>query len=220
MPDVFVTPNKKPADATPQLDTKQTEKLSENNPPKKPFTRLLGMLTTFRRNPGGVELVGQNHDEEVLLFLRQDFITNFTWIFNTVLFALLPLILNPLFDLANLSLNFLPFQFIILLTIFYYFLLIGYAFANFLTWYYTIGIITSKKFIDIDFQNLSSIHVGTVNLKDASDVKYKQSGFFQSFFDYGDIIITIEATKEQFIFEKTPRPAYITDLLSDQIGKS
>lgn len=216
MPDVFTPPTKKqtqnpPVPVKPEPSLSEPEKTEHHNP--------LGLLTTFCQKPSNVALMGQDNDEHIILFLRQDFITNLPWIFNTILFSFLPFIVYPLFAVANIDLNFLPARFNLAIAIFYYLLLAGYAISNYLTWFYTIGIITNKKAVDIDFHNLSSIHVGTVNLADTSDAKYKQAGFFQSFFDYGDIIITVEATKEQFIFEKTPRPAEITDILSDLIGE-
>ncbi len=222
MPDIFTrhkkkdpTNESKPVQTSPQPENKSKDTANSI----KSNTNRLSLISTFCQNPLGVALVGQDHDENVLLFLRQDFITNLPWILYAIFFALLPIFISPILSFASLSLDFLPYRFIILIISFYYLLLAGYAFANFVTWFYTIGVISTKKFMDIDFRNLSSIHVGTVNLKDASDAKYKQTGFFQSFFDYGDIIVTIEATKEQFIFEKTPRPALISDLLSDLIGK-
>jgi hypothetical protein len=215
MPDVFTPQAKKQAEskhpAKPTVDKKNVVENEHHNP--------LGLLTTFCQKPSNVSLMGQDNDEHIILFLRQDFITNLPWVFNTILFSFLPFIVYPLFAVANIDLNFLPARFNLVIAIFYYLLLAGYALSNYLTWFYTIGIITNKKAVDIDFHNLSSIHVGTVNLADTSDAKYKQAGFFQSFFDYGDIIITVEATKEQFIFEKTPRPAEITDMLSDLIGE-
>ena len=213
---------------------KQTEekpaptKASENQPSSTPSLvekttaedNLLGPFATFIQNPEGVALAGQNQDEKTILFLRADFFTNFPWIFNTILFAPLPFLLFPLLDFANISLDFFPARFNFLLITFYYFLLIGYVLANFVTWFYTMGIVTDKKAFDIDFNNLSSINVSTVNLPDASDAKYSQRGFFQSFFDYGDVTITIEATKEKLVFEKAPRPALVADIVGDVIGKA
>lgn len=222
MPDIFTRQKKKAPtpESKPTPTTHQPENDTGNNAiTTKSNINPLSLITTFCQSPGGVTLAGQDPDENILIFLRQDFITNFGWIFSFFIFALLPIFMSPLLSLANISLDFIPTRFVILIVIFYYLILIGYAFANFVTWFYTIGVISDKKFVDIDFHNLSSIHVGTVNLKDASDAKYKQAGFFQSFFDYGNIIVTIEATKEQFIFERTPRPALITDLLSDLIGE-
>ncbi len=216
-PESKTTPTAKPATTATTKPQEEKEPTVDAQPATS--TTPLSIATTFCRNPRDVQLGGQDPDENIILFLRQDFITNFGWIFSFFIFALLPVLIFPLLSLANISLDFLPFRFVILIVIFYYLILLGYAFANFVTWFYTIGVISDKKFVDIDFHNLSSIHVGTVNLKDASDAKYKQAGFFQSFFDYGDIIVTIEATKEQFIFERTPRPALITDLLSDMIGE-
>lgn len=220
MPDIFTRQKKKPTEVRPLQAKNQTGKESQaQSEPTKTGGNTLGPLTTFCEKPTNVALEGQDHDEKIIYFLRRDFITNAGWIFNTIIFSFLPVLVFPLLRIANIDLNFLPARFNLILAFFYYLLLAGYALANYLTWFYTIGIVTNKKVHDIDFQNLSSIHVGTVNLVDTSDAKYKQQGFFQSFFDYGDIIITIEATKEQFIFDKTPRPAEITDRLSDLIGE-
>lgn len=231
MPDVFVKPKEKPTlsqnksqQVKPQTKPQSTKpeeskETATNSIPVNTNPNSLSLFTTFCQNPNNVKLLGQDKDEEVLIFLRRDFITNLIWIFNTILFAFLPIVVSPLLNLANINLGFLPLRVNILLFSFYYLLLIGYGLANFITWFYTIGVITNKKAVDIDFHGLSSIHVGTVNLADTSDAKYKHQGFFQSFFDFGDITITIEATKEQFVFEKTPRPAEITDMLSDLIGE-
>lgn len=221
MPDVFVQPIKKSTKASKVTPppSRHDNKPTPVTTPTNAVTNSVTIFSTFCQNPENVKLVGQDADEKIILFLRQDLVTNLTWILNVIIFALLPIFIVPLLGFADLSLDFLPTRFRILLFIFYYLLLAGYAFANFVTWFYTSGIISNKKFVDIDFHNLSSIQVGNVNLKDASDVKYRQSGFFQSFFDFGDIIITIEATKAQFIFERTPKPAEITDILSDLIGK-
>lgn len=180
----------------------------------------ISLLTNYCKNPLNVQLYGQDSDENILLLLRRDFITNLPWIAKSIFFMILPLLLAPLFELANLSLDFVPARINTVILAFYYLIVFGYAFASFLTWFYTIGIITNKKAVDIDFHNLSSIHVGSVNLPDTSDAKYTQTGFLQSFFDYGDITITVEATKEKFVFEKTPRPAEVSDMLTDLIGET
>lgn len=214
MPDVFTATSKKPITNAPPPTKK-----AENEPAEPKHRNMLGFLTTFCHKPANVSLMGQDENEQIVFFLRRDFITNFPWVFFSVLFSVLPFILPPLLALANIDPYFLPPVFNLLIGIFYYMLIFGYALANYLTWFYTIGIVTNKKAVDIDFHDLSSIHVGTVNLVDTADAKYIQRGFAQSLFDYGDIIITVEATKEQFVFERTPRPAEITDMLSDLIGE-
>lgn len=211
MPDIFTRQKRTKTTPSPVLEPETEKNYIDRNP--------LSMITTFCHKPSNVKLMGQDHDEEIIFFLRADFITNVPWIIISILCALFPLIFPFLLNLANINLDFLPLRFNLSIAAFYYFLVIGYAFANYLTWFYTIGIVTNKKAVDIDFHDLSSIHVGTVNLVDTADAKYIQRGFFQSFFDYGDIIITVEATKEQFVFERTPRPAEITDKLGDLIGE-
>ncbi len=221
MPDIFIRPKKKSIERKPaaiKTPEKQYVPVPTHVDKTKVKSDSLSMFATFLKYPQGIELSGQDDDEKTIIFLRADFFTNFSWIFSTILFALLPLFLPLLLNLTNLSVDFLPLRLIILIISFYYLILIGYAFANFVTWFYTIGIATDKKAFDIDFNNLSSIDVSTVNLQDASDAKYSQLGFFQSFFDYGDVTITIEATKEKLVFEKVPKPALVADIVGDMIG--
>lgn len=213
MPDIFTRQPKKQPTVKPEptATASKIEKTAPEIDSHNPFA-------TFLQNPKGIALAGQDPDEKTILFLRADFFTNFSWILKTIIFSFIPLFVPFLMSLANIPTDFLPVRFNILIVSFYYLLLVGYAFAHFVTWFYTIGIATNKKAFDIDFNNLSSIDVATVNLRDASDAKYAQKGFFQSLFDYGDVIITIEATKEKLIFEKSPRPALVSDIIGDMIG--
>ena len=102
---------------------------------------------------------------------------------------------------------------------FYYIIVLGFAFANLVSWFYNIGLVTNKRGVDIDFNDLSTIDVATASLPDIKDVEYTQAGFFQSFFDYGDIRVRIVASGEIFTFSKVPRPTDVAGIISRLIGK-
>jgi hypothetical protein len=174
-----------------------------------------GIFSSLIKYPRKFSFVHQDKNEQIILFVRRHFAVNFLWITISVITAALPLFI---FTFLTLNGIFLPLSFILILTTFYYLIVIGYAFYNFIEWFYNIGIITQKRIIDIDFIRLSYIDVAITQLPEIEDVVHKQKGFFASFFDYGDVIAHTVAGQEDFIFEKIPRPALVTDLLSKMIA--
>lgn len=213
MPDIFVDH----PSAQPQRDS------ASSQPHEQPSPRLhqahkLGFLSTFVRDPLGVELAEQHENEHILLFIRRDFITNVPWIFTTFVALIipffLPLLLTPFGSFSHLISQSLMITFLI----FYYLIVLGFAFANFVTWFYDIGIVTEERAVDIDFYNISYVSVATARSQDLKDVRYAQKGFFQSLFDYGDVTLVVEASGEKLTFENTPRPAEVVSTLSALIG--
>lgn len=213
MPDIFNDdqPN------TPAVQTQQTQPVApaaqqvEKHP--------VHLFTTFCQNPRDISFAEQQDDETIILFLRRDFITNVPWIAATVALAYIPYLIRFIFVSANFSLFSLPDMLSIPLVSFYYIVVLGFAFANLVSWFYNIGLVTDKRGVDIDFNDLSTIDVATASLPDIKDVEYTQAGFFQSFFDYGDIRVRIVASGEIFTFSKVPRPTDVAGIISQLIGK-
>lgn len=177
------------------------------------------LFTTYCPNPQGVSFAEQEDDETIILFLRRDFITNVPWIAATIALLFIPFLIRFIFISTNFSLFTLPDRLSFPLIIFYYLIVIGFVFANLVSWFYNIGLVTNKRGVDIDFLDLATINVATASLPDIKDVEYTQAGFFQSFFDYGDVRLRIEATGEVFVFEKVPRPTEVAGILSNLIGR-
>lgn len=180
-----------------------------------------GIFAALVRNPWGMTFANQEKDEHILVFTRRHFFTNFLWIIITVVALFIPLIFSLLLELINIQLPSLSIAFTIVLLLFYYLIVFGYAFYNYVDWFYNIGIITQKRMIDIDFLHLTHIDVAITQLSEIEDVVYKQKGFFASFFDYGDVVAHTVATfkgKEDFVFESIPRPTEVVDLISELLG--
>src|SRR5260221_13020178 len=150
------------------------------------------ILSAFAAHPQGLSFADQTSDEEIILFLRRAFITNQSWIATTIILFVLPALIVILLNAVKFNVFILPTHFPLLLFIFYYLLVIGYAFANFLTWFYNIGIVTGKRVLDISFTNITSINVAATGISDIKDVEYSQKSFSESFFNYGDVTIVIE----------------------------
>lgn len=202
MPDIFTTQNKK------QLENKAIPINS------------LGIFTTFCKSPGGVSFANQDPQEVIMLFLRRDFITNVPWIAATIILLLIPFLFSFILQTVNFPLPVFSPNFIMLFNIFYFLIVLGFAFSNFITWFYTIGLVTNKRAVDIDFVDVSSINFAAADLKDIVDAKYSQNGFFQSFFDFGDVHLIVEAAKQEFLFDRSPRPSEISKIINDLIGSN
>lgn len=210
MPTVFEQPQqpKELPDTNPSLKAavEAADKLMHTRP------KSMGLFAAFAKQPKGVAFVNQEPDEAILLFLRKHFITNIPWIATTFFLALIP-------PLLFLFLSFFPFVLpqglTIVLVCFYYLVIITYAFSNFTSWFYNIGIITQKRIIDLDSLNILAHNTTTANFDEIVDVKFDQHGFLQSTFDYGNIHLQTEAIKTNFEFDATPKPSEVTDIISD-----
>ncbi len=208
MPDIFADTDQ-PA-KTPPLTTQFNQSA--------PQTQQVHMFSTFTHHPLGIKFSQQEPNEEVILFLRRHIITNIPWLITTLTLIALPIAVSYMLQTTNLSLRFLSPQSSFIILVFYYLIVIGYSFANFINWFYNIGIVTNKRVMDIDFTNLSSLNVSATNVTDIADASYTQKGFAQQLYNYGDVILQTETKTQNFIFEKTPKPAQAVNIISQLIG--
>jgi len=210
MPDIFTEDTPQVAETETKTAKTVAKAVAAINP--------VHLFTTFIKGPRGISFAEEEDDEDILLFLRRDFITNVPWIASTIGLIFVPFLIRFIFVSSGFSLFTLPHNISLVLLTFYYLIVVGFAFANFVSWFYNIGLVTTKRGVDIDFTELSTINVGTAALSDIIDVEYTQQGFFQSFFDFGDVRLRVEATGEVFIFEKVPRPTEVAGTVSKLIG--
>jgi len=202
MPDIFVTKK-----------IKQEKKKGEKE---------ITPLSSFYKNHLGVWFQNQEEDEEIILFLRQHFITNIPWIATSIALIFVPLVLFFLFPTTNGSffgLSLFTAQFTTVFIIFYYLVVLTYAFVSFITWYYNIFIVTKKRVVDIDFSDLVYHNVALTKLNLVQDIDYTQIGFVRSLFNYGDVFIQTAGDKPNFEARAVPKPAKIAQIIEDLIGE-
>ena len=137
------------------------------------------------------------------------------WINWTILLFFFPPLFFATAPYANITISAVPAGLTVSLTAFYYLIVVGYAFSNFISWFYNIGIITQKRIMDLDSTNILSHNSATANYNEIVDVKFTQRGFFQSFFNCGDIHIQTEAVHANFEFLAAPKPTEVSDIISD-----
>lgn len=168
-------------------------------------------------NPDGVEFENQEPNEEVILLVRRDLITNVPWIVTALILILVPPIIFIASDL------FLPFFRIsastqLAMLLFYYLVVAGFILVEFTIWYFNIGLVTNKRIIDLDVSGILFKHIAETRLELIEDVSYSQVGSIRSVFNYGDILIQTAARFANFEFDRSPEPAKIVRIIADMIG--
>jgi len=72
---------------------------------------------------------------------------------------------------------------------------------------------------DLDFSNLVYHDVTETKLNLVEDVRYTQSGFIRSFFNFGDLFVQTAAEKENIEGLAVPNPGRGVRIIGDLIGK-
>jgi hypothetical protein len=178
-----------------------------------------GLFTSFVTYPEKIIFSRKSPNEEVLLLIRRHWITNIPWILTGVIGAFLPL-LTTLIIYPITALPFLTPTLVHILISMYYVFLIGFILTEFVSWFYNLGVVTSERIIDIDYENLTYKSISATELADVEEVHAVQQGFFQSIFNYGDVDIQTESQRSNIEFYLVPRPVQINDMILDMVGKT
>lgn len=164
--------------------------------------------------PEGVTFQNQEADEEIILLIRRDFITNVPWILSVLFFALLlpALFLAVPFFFPNISVN----QLLISLSVaFYYTVLSTFALLYFTIWYFNVGLVTNKRVIDLDVANILVKETSEARLSSIADVSYTQIGGIRGIFDYGDVKVLTETYEQNIEFDRAPNPNMIRKIIGE-----
>ncbi|OGH12118.1 MAG: hypothetical protein A2857_01030 [Candidatus Levybacteria bacterium RIFCSPHIGHO2_01_FULL_36_15] len=177
-----------------------------------------GAFTTLMAYPQAVNFENQEEDEIIILLVRRDFVTNFIWIAETILLALLPILILPVLRIGFPFLNLSPLT-QIYFTIFYYLIVFEFIIINFAIWYFNVSLVTNKRVVDVDVTGILFRMVSETKLELIQDVSYTQVGVIRSIFNYGDVFIQTAAEIANFEFHAAPEPEKIMRVLGDLIGK-
>jgi hypothetical protein len=182
-----------------------------------------GILSHFCPNPQGVSFSSQDSEESIYLLLRRHLVTNIPWLTTIVLLLILPLLIPPILHVSNpfdlFFPNGFPKNYAIVLVASYYLGIISVGFVNFLSWFFSVSLVTSEQVYDVDFSSLVYKEVSATRMHLVEDVTATQVGSIRSFFDYGDVVVQTAGTIDNFDFSAVPHPTKVANLIEDLIGK-
>lgn len=167
-------------------------------------------LSSFCYYPHGVSFVNQEPEEEIVLLVRRHFFTNTGWVLVTILMIIAPILLNFLPILS-----FMPANFQLVAILIWYLLTLAIFIQGFLSWFFSVNIITNRRVIDVDFVNLIYRKITDAEIGKIEDVTVQMGSVVRTLFDYGDVLIQTAAETPEVEFEGVPHPDQIDKILSE-----
>src|SRR3989338_851291 len=171
-----------------------------------------GLFSALSIFPKSTKFEAQDEEEKIVLLLRPHFVTNIWWIILSLLMSVVPQFLTyiPVISL-------LPENYLFVLTLFWYALILTFIFERFLMWFFSVNIVTDERVMDVDFYGLLFKHVSVAQLDRIEDVNYFQKGVMAALFNYGDVLIQTAAEITGFVFNKVPNPEKVVKVISELI---
>jgi hypothetical protein len=204
MPDLFISPDKPAAPQPAQSSS---------------HGGLRQAFSSYVAHPVNVRFETQRENEQVVLLLRQHWITNVTWILLAIILIITPFFLFPIlihFSLIPIAVPPVYIQFSVLV---WYLIIFSFILVNFLMWYINIWIVTSERLIDIDFVNLLNKKFSETLISKIEDVTGTTAGILGAFIDFGDIFAQTAAAKTEFEAYKIPHPQRVVKLINDLMSR-
>lgn len=174
-------------------------------------------FSSFCFYPAGVSFSTQQEDEEIILLIRRDFITNVPWIAGALGLIAIPFLVAPFYDflfpflsLSNTTLSYILF--------FYFLIIFGFIILKFSLWYFHVSFVTNLRIVDVDVHGILIRDTTETRLELVEDISHKQHGFIPSLFDYGFVHIQTAGALQNIEFDKAPQPARIAEIIGDRIG--
>lgn len=216
MPDLFVAPDTMPTETT--INDQQLSGTLQSNLAI-PETHNAHIFTTYCDYPKNIHFGAQAPNEQVLLFLRRDFITNVPWIISSILLLLAPTLFIAVANASNIQVAMIPTNISTIFSAFYFLVVATYIFINFINWYFNSSLITTDRVVDVDFEDIIYKNISETKLNLVQDVSYKQIGAIATFYDFGDVLIQTAAAVDTFDINQVPRPQHVVEVIEELIGK-
>jgi membrane protein YdbS with pleckstrin-like domain len=99
----------------------------------------------------------------------------------------------------------------------WYLLMAAVVFEGFLSWYFDVFVVTDKRVIDIDFNNLIYKNISSAEISRIQDVTYNVGGPLASFLDFGEVLVQTAGELQMIEIPNTPHPAKVAKLIDEMV---
>lgn len=157
----------------------------------------------------------QKTDEKVFLLIRKHWFCYITFFIMAVLMLIPPI---ALFSFWSYDPNFFSpdVKFVLVLLACIYFLSsLGLQLYGFINYYYDINIVTDQRIVDISQVGLFKRQISELHLHQVQDVKANVDGFFQTYLNFGDLVIQTAGEVRNFYFQTIPNPYKVAKTIID-----
>ena len=167
-------------------------------------------LSSFCYYPDRVEFENKDPEEKVVLLLRKHPITNIGWLLLTFVIIVVPAFISSLPFIEQ-----VPIRFQLVGVLIWYLVTAGFAYEKFLSWFYSVNIVTDERIFDVEFSNLIYRKMTDAEIERIQDVTVQMGGAIRTTLNYGDIIIQTASEIPELEFEAVPEPDKVAKILRE-----
>lgn len=173
-------------------------------------------------SPTTIRFENQNPDEKLLMLVREHIVILGWNALMTFLGIFLPFLLIALYRFL-MNKGYFPFtietQWWVVLIFLWYLYLISNIFKHFVSWFYNVNIMTTERFLDLDFETFAGYRVKECSLMKIQDAKDVHVGPWQMLLDMGDVIIHTASEDTRFELPNVPVSSRVRDFIMDVVIK-
>jgi len=176
---------------------------------KKPTHRLFHSFCTFPKSHFESQVAG----EVVVLMLRQHPIVFVPWALHGLLALFILVFLNffiPSDIVGGFQRLYLNLSVIVFILSYYWF--------RFLSYFFNVGIVTTRRMLDIDFSSVLFKEVSETRLDRVEDISAHTSGYVASMVNYGNVFVQTAGDIDNFEFHRTPNPGDVVRIINQLIA--
>lgn len=152
--------------------------------------------------------IHQKSYEKIIYKVRKDTVILVPTVFTFLILLIVPF--GAFFLLNEIFPGFLDKQPLYLLSVLSfssYYLLVGLIYyTNFINYYLDILVLTNDRLLHIEQKGIFARKISEVDLYRIQDITSTVDGVFQSFFNFGDLLVQTAGATEQFIIRNVPDP--------------
>ena len=153
----------------------------------------------------------QMSGETVILVIRAHPILLVPWLINGLLMLVVLILLNiylPLiWVMSAVQMLFMNLSVVVFILSYYWF--------HFLSYYFNVGVISSRRILDIDFSSVLFKQVSETRLERIEDITATSGGYAASLFNFGNVHIQTAGEMLNFEFINSPRPGDIVRVINE-----
>ncbi len=169
-------------------------------------------FAAYAPKPHAVRFESQAAHEHIVLLLRMHPVTQLRWMATAIVLAFIPMVFTVFPQILGIA-----DRFKVGVLLLWYLALFGYVLQACVKWLYNVYLITDERVVDVDFVTIGQKNITTAKIDNIEDITSESTGFFASFFDFGNIILQTAGAQQEIVFEAVPHPAKVVSVLNDLV---
>lgn len=158
---------------------------------------------------------GQSTSEEIIIFVRRHWVPFTSWLCFIGIMVALPVLTGALLVLANVTWLFEGQRFSFVALVFGAYLLMVNAifFTIWIEQYLDVAIITTDRLVNIRQIGLFNRRVAELGMERVQDVSAHMSGYLQSIFQFGTVVVETAGGAPDFVIRNVAKPHLVANTI-------